>query len=476
MPNKRAYRCCVKEEDISDVIDEQMASVPSYKRRKGDTAPVRDEQSFPPRGGPMKYRHKKPERQAQTHMTDSSDEDDGPRTLDRNHPRQRDETRLRAPPHFSQLPGRSPEVSSASNLRSTPMKQRHNRNNRTANPPKLEKPVLWEPRSPALIRMNLQVVDYTDGRDHGAVSLFDSIHNRSVRGRGYLPTELELTLMCELSLTCDDYPCFARRSERPLCPIKDADLTDAKRRYAMLEESRSLRYIVRNTNDFKSTPRSEEEWNEHIHQTVLQLALQDTPSLLVEDVTRVDIVPEFLPPTEQALGSSDSVPKNINYVFALRPSPNDGLYEDLLDFIDALRPKNFGQNTHPSLRFSPTGVFIAAKADSSGYAEGQFQLVRWIASWLERVSEFDAISEERVPVPCLPVLLAAGGEWQLWFAIDKPTRIEVFGPVDIGNTTTLDGAYRLLAALRHLAEWMDGPFREWVTEVISPHAVGESPG
>jgi hypothetical protein len=40
---------------------------------------------------------------------------------------------------------------------------------------------------------------------------------------------------------------------------------------------------------------------------------------------------------------------------------------------------------------------------------------------------------------------------------------EILGEMGIGNTSTLDGLYKLLAVIRLLANWIHGPYTDWLT-------------
>jgi hypothetical protein len=60
------------------------------------------------------------------------------------------------------------------------------------------------------------------------------------------------------------------------------------------------------------------------------------------------------------------------------------------------------------------------------------------------------------------MLLVDRSVWELYFACDNELKCDVYGPMEIGNTNTLKDAYRLLACLRDLVQWMDTEFRVWV--------------
>ncbi|KAI1393380.1 uncharacterized protein F4822DRAFT_9857 [Hypoxylon trugodes] len=125
------------------------------------------------------------------------------------------------------------------------------------------------------------------------------------------------------------------------------------------------------------------------------------------------------------------------------------------------------------LEYSPTGVFVATKDINfyDGYIEGRGRLGYWLASWFKRVSTYPRSPlGPRRELPFLPVLLAVAGYWELHLAFDDISAFRVYGPIHVGETWTLDGAYKLLAVLRILCkDWIAGEFRTWVETLINNH-------
>lgn len=176
--------------------------------------------------------------------------------------------------------------------------------------------------------------------------------------------------------------------------------------------------------------------------------------------------------------------KMIDFAIVLRPPPpavtpdsGDSLIRSLYRLVKSLPQGTnfFNQSTYEPLVFSPSGVFIETKIDSRQYAEAQNQLGIWLASWFGRIRAIqEHVAESRrdppgpiLRTPCIPVLLVVADAWQLWFAVDGESRIDVLGPVNCGGTSTLDDAYRLFAVLRRLVKWVGkGGFRTWVEEMV----------
>lgn len=329
---------------------------------------------------------------------------------------------------------------------------------------KLKKPVQW--------RKTDDLRDLRDqlSSDPDALELFGKVHRLVERQKGYLPSELREFLGDRFWLGEDDDGCFAPRGDEEVSEEDKARVELLQKAKVVADvsfgfhtidhlwlEYNTLRKIVSTTKDFIAMPRSEASWNSSIHSRVLELALQDFTSVVAEDVTRANIAKSFIPPARQNLELPIAGSKMIDYVLALRSN------RDIVDFVGDLEHKTFNQTSYPPLCTAPTGVFIETKVDTRRCAEGQSQLGMWLASWLERISSFPA----KVPVPCLPLLLVVADDWQLWFAIDQEDRVDVFGPVNLGKTSNLQSAYRVLGALRVLGAWMETEFQEWVRQILN---------
>jgi hypothetical protein len=91
------------------------------------------------------------------------------------------------------------------------------------------------------------------------------------------------------------------------------------------------------------------------------------------------------------------------------------------------------------------------KISSDFQGPGRDQMGYWIYGWT-RPHPFRAGPEETVPV-----MLVTGNYWKLMFLVDRgEAGMEVIGDMPIGDTLSLVGIYRLVAALRDLARWSDG--------------------
>ncbi|KAH7009297.1 uncharacterized protein B0I36DRAFT_402404, partial [Microdochium trichocladiopsis] len=108
----------------------------------------------------------------------------------------------------------------------------------------------------------------------------------------------------------------------------------------------------------------------------------------------------------------------------------------------------------------PLAISIETKTPEAGEGGALAQLAVWISCGHRRVPE-------TLRLPSLPFLRVVGHAWTLGFAIDMGDKIALVDfPHEIGHTRTIVGAYRLLANLRRVVEWADGPYREWFGRVV----------
>ncbi|KAL8346132.1 hypothetical protein RB598_000166 [Gaeumannomyces tritici] len=117
--------------------------------------------------------------------------------------------------------------------------------------------------------------------------------------------------------------------------------------------------------------------------------------------------------------------------------------------------------------WSPIAVGVEVNASEE---EGWRRLGVFTAAWHRRMRhimlQMPHTRGERVVT--LPLLLIVGHDWRLGFAVDAGGRIDIFTCMRVGGTDSIAGIYMIAAVLRHLAGWVAGPFREWITMVFAP--------
>jgi hypothetical protein len=88
----------------------------------------------------------------------------------------------------------------------------------------------------------------------------------------------------------------------------------------------------------------------------------------------------------------------------------------------------------------------------------------WTMAWQIGISRF---TRNSICTP-LPGILVYGHVWELEWAIDaEDTVYFIKHPEPIGNTATITGCYRLLAALRYLVYiWAEEVYVPWFLENV----------
>ncbi|KAK3343379.1 hypothetical protein B0T25DRAFT_572394 [Lasiosphaeria hispida] len=258
----------------------------------------------------------------------------------------------------------------------------------------------------------------------------------------------------------------------------DHVLFQLQREFTILQE------VVSTTREYTRIPHSEAAWNGAVHCPLLRLATAHIDHITVEDITRATISPKCSPDGKE-FGDGDggrvtlaSGTKMVDYALVLSAPSFRSLSQASggppghawLDFvgrqhaINPSMPSSFNQTEYSPLRYSPAGLFVETKVDSGSRNEGRTQLGMWVAAWFKRVNAFRLSEPVRPPV--VPVLLVYNETWDLYFAMDRGSWIEIIGKTTVGQTDSLPGIYKLLAVLRELTEWMAGPFRRWVDRVV----------
>ncbi|KAK7423266.1 hypothetical protein QQZ08_009163 [Neonectria magnoliae] len=129
---------------------------------------------------------------------------------------------------------------------------------------------------------------------------------------------------------------------------------------------------------------------------------------------------------------------------------------------------------HLPLTRRPISVSIKSKSPNGSPDKALAQLSIWAASHFERLRRLRDVkrrelglvaSEGSIPM-ALPLLLAIGSSWRLYFAVDSDRDIVIVDTIKLGDTDQLVGCYQVVAALRELARWTETTFRSWLLENV----------
>ncbi|KAJ9129497.1 hypothetical protein NKR19_g10341, partial [Coniochaeta hoffmannii] len=265
----------------------------------------------------------------------------------------------------------------------------------------------------------------------------------------------------------------------------DASAADEHHRASALGELVALRKIQRKAKSCRELGRSEAAWNIEVHGPLLELALEGHPHVQRELVTTAQITKPFVPPMSDLSLAGFADKKMVDFVMVLVPKPDDeggeqgdgargerfrrlahAVHNTVLS--QPLDQQSINQTLYPPLMERPIGISIETKADGANEV-GRVQLAIWTAAWHERMMALMAAagkSYANTRLITMPVLLIVEHSWVLSFVCDRGDRLEVVGDVTLGETADLKGLYTIVAALRELADWMQGPFAEWIASVL----------
>ena len=228
----------------------------------------------------------------------------------------------------------------------------------------------------------------------------------------------------------------------------------------LMHELETIEKIADISEEFRSPPHAAEpEWNEDVHKPILNLALEGFSDIKAFNVTRTTIDKEFIPPRANSKDRPLSS-RMIDYVIAIT-----GQEKAVANFcLNKMGTDCFNNTQRGRVQYAPMGILVETKVGAQLEDDAMAQLGLWAASL---IGAHDRFGKNR---GFLPLVVVLGAEWFLWFAIwkqnDEP--IEVYGHKKLGDTSSVPGIYRLIAALRVLFDhWMRAGFGTWVTELCT---------
>ncbi|KAK7398607.1 hypothetical protein QQX98_012016 [Neonectria punicea] len=153
---------------------------------------------------------------------------------------------------------------------------------------------------------------------------------------------------------------------------------------------------------------------------------------------------------------------------------------------DSLIDHSINHTDYEPLTLRPVSISMETEASNGGTQEGKAQLSVWAATHFARLRALKSFKRRQdrdaqrdecyhggAPSPedeaismALPLLLTSGSRWRLFFALDRRDTIAVLETITIGDTDTLIGCYKVVAALRDLAAWSETTFRTWLMKEV----------
>jgi hypothetical protein len=338
--------------------------------------------------------------------------------------------------------------------------------------------------------------------------LYNRLYELTVEHEGVFPSEARAEINEAVGRAYKD-PWFRKRRYRstPATETEHALSSSAgeqqQLRSEALAELTALRKVERAAWECRRLGRSEAGWNTYVHHPVLELGLAGLAYARTETVTTAQIAKPFVPAMNDYAVTEFADKKMVDLALVLDPNP-PGPSAATADAGDAdvaaarcrrltraikraVHSQPAGQQTINQTTFTPLcrrplAVSIETKCDGSS-EQGRLQLAIWAAAWHERMRRLvidvpAAQGDEGVEagvqgvgetkgVATLPLLLIVDHAWTLSFVCDRGDRLEIVGDMRIGDTQSLLGLYTLVAAVRELGLWVEGPFCDWMASALA---------
>ncbi|KAI0153091.1 hypothetical protein GGR57DRAFT_155603 [Xylariaceae sp. FL1272] len=187
--------------------------------------------------------------------------------------------------------------------------------------------------------------------------------------------------------------------------------------------------------------------------------------------------------TDDSTISGRSESKKVDYVLVLDLAETSPLRKTISDLILQISVRDgtsvhINQTDYAPICDSPIAVSIETKSKSAA-RDPLLQLGIWIASWNKRMVDLRSwmlvsrglvkdISEIKHPkLVSVPLILATGHDWELYFACDQGHSIVIRGPVPLGSTLTTLKMFALLASLKVVKAWVLDAFEKGLTAWFS---------
>ncbi|KAI1824804.1 hypothetical protein F4861DRAFT_227731 [Xylaria intraflava] len=260
-----------------------------------------------------------------------------------------------------------------------------------------------------------------------------------------------------------------------------------------------LRNIVERAKSSTEQGRHEIAWNHLVHTPMLDLAFgKDGSQVAVEPAMTATIAKNSVPRLRRRVGAgfdtasllawsvqnsssvarsedsgvphqSSSDRKKVDYVLVADvsdPKLNTIIHNTVLDMGVSGHGTHFNQTEYLPLRYNPAAVTIETKVKSS-LRDPLLQLGIWIAAWHERMSQVRTFRSQTLKLGAderkqlfgarlvsVPLIVVTSYEWEVYFACDNQSSVNMYGPVSLGSTKSLLSAYALLASLEAIGDWI----------------------
>ncbi|KAK3339773.1 hypothetical protein B0T25DRAFT_363282 [Lasiosphaeria hispida] len=248
--------------------------------------------------------------------------------------------------------------------------------------------------------------------------------------------------------------------------------TDGSAAEQMRAEMAQLREVLAASERSTYWNRSEAAWNLLVHWPMLKIALSSLDNVSAELVTAAQILTPFVPEICASGSTTTKVPmlaqsKIVDFVLVLQPRfettkpPSYALVQDL-----PLNEQTLNQTDYGPLQYFPAPVPIETKTTRGDLEEAKVQLGVWVAAWFRRMRLLPRHTDEAKATIAVPMITVDASRWAVYYACERDDSIAIYGPLDIGDTLTVMGIYKLLACLKAIGQWVGEEFKGWFEQNI----------
>lgn len=213
---------------------------------------------------------------------------------------------------------------------------------------------------------------------------------------------------------------------------------------------------------------AEPRWNAEVHSRLLYLALRGqwkTKGIWYEDITTARISDKDL---LAKIGGRSISSKLVDYAIMIDPD-----YKLKRRIAQAARAStqspawSINCIAAEYIQLNPIAISIETKRETASNGDPYQQLGIWASAHFLKLHQ---LTDPLTKLPAMPLLSVDRHRWRLiiavWHAEPNRNRLEILSTLPLGETATLPGVYRVVAAIRRLARWGNDKYRTWFEEKI----------
>lgn len=143
--------------------------------------------------------------------------------------------------------------------------------------------------------------------------------------------------------------------------------------------------------------------------------------------------------------------------------PDNEMHQSIFQVLRDLPEddRNINQTRYTPVKYRPITVNIEVKIPGEGRNEAMVQLAVWAAAQMEKLN---ALSGKLATIG-IPLIYIERHDWRLYNIYQEKdgeiVRRSVFGNGVFGDSSSILGIYKIIAAVRILAEWSHTEYRAW---------------